>query len=349
MSPAGRPPGSLIPAVILLALLAFTAALMALSFPAGIYAVFHGGVSTTMNAGSLVQTYLWVGPIPAFLPLVPVGATFLLLSGIYAAMFLFSAWQKPRPGTAASDALRTGVGSVLESPFFVIVVAIGFLSFSGVAITDLSQWALGSVGNPFASFDPLREFVTLALAPMGEEIGFRVVLIGLVAFVLSVGRPIRTALKALWRPSVLFEGAGVGSAKGAVWGAILVSAAVFGLAHLGGWNWAKLPYAVWGGLVLGYLYVRYGLHVAVLTHWGVDYFGSAFAYYGQSAYGIPAASATTQYFGQYLVDLDMGFLLGLVSFLLVTYLAVRRVLLARSDAQDGLVDKGLKEGPPLAQ
>ncbi len=331
---------------IFLVLLVLTLAMVVLAFPAGIYAVYHGGLSSSLGYGSLASTYLWIGPLPAFLPFaVQIGALFVLLSLVYAAMLAFGFLQSERPLRAVRSAYHTGIGSLLKSPLVVILVSIGFLNFSAIIIVALSQAALGSVGNPFSNVDLLLQFGALTFAPLREEVGFRVLLIGVVALILSLRRPTRDILNALWRPSVLFEGAMAGGALALIiWVATLGSSVTFGVCHVtcgsGGWAWAKLPEAIWGGLVLGYLYVKYGLHVAVLTHWGVDYLGSVYAYFGQSAYGIPANSATTAYIGQYLVDFDMVFLFGLASFILVVYVTVRKVAARRSLAGTGEFDKG---------
>jgi hypothetical protein len=346
-----QPLSSKFATALVLVLLIFTLTLVALSFPAGLYAVFHGGLSSTLGYGSFVMTFLWIGPLPTLLPFaVPIGALFTFLLVVYAFLFIYAIVQPKSPRQAVRDALSGGVGSLLQSPFILIIVAIGFLNFSGVIVTSVSEAGLGSVGNPFSTIDPLLEFGSLTFAPLREEIGFRVLLIGIVALILSLGRPPKTALKALWRPSIVFEGAAVGGAAATIiWAATLGSAVTFGVCHItcggGGWSWAKFPDAAWGGLVLGYLYVRYGLHAAILTHWGVDYLGSVFSFFGQSAFGIPANSATTEYLGQYLVDYDMVFLFGLVSFLLVAYLSLRKAVAWRRE-RAMLVDKGPPPGPP---
>ena len=336
---------------ILVLLLGLTFFLVVASFPAGIYAVFHGGLSDQLGYGSWVNTYLWVGPIPTAFPfMVPLGGLFLVLVAIYAAFFAFGYAQPESPLQAVRGAYRTGVGALLGSPFLVILTAIGFLSFTAGVIVAVSEAAAGSVGNPFSGVDLLLEFGSLTFAPLREELGFRLVLIGVVAFVLSMGRPLKEALRSLWRPSAAYEGLVVGGAASTIiWVATVASAATFGVCHVtcgggNGWSWSKFPEAAWGGLVLGYLYVKYGLHVAVLTHWGIDYFGSVFLYFGQSAYGISATSASTVYIGAYLVSLDTTLLFGIASFVLVVYLGVKRIAARRRAREYGPIDKGLPPG-----
>jgi hypothetical protein len=345
-----RNPETIVVVAVFLGLAFLTLALIVGSFPAGVYAVFHGGLSDQLGYGSYVSTFIFIGPVAAVLPFaVPIGGVFVVLMAVYAGMFAYGATQQKRPLQAVREAFARGVGGLMESPFFVILVAIGFIGFTGTLITAASVSVLGSVGNPFANYDPLLELGTLTLAPLREEFGFRVVLIGIFAVVLSIGRSPREALRALWRPSAVFEGAAAGGAAGVViWAATVGSAVTFGVCHVncggaGGWSWAKLPDAIWGGLVLGYLYVRYGFHVAVLAHWGVDYLGGVYAFFGQSAFGIPI-NAANEYVGQTLVDYDLTLLFGVASFVLVVYLALKRYV--ANGAAGGLIDKRPGAGPP---
>lgn len=335
--------------VVVFVLLLFTLVLAALSVPLGFYAVFSGKLSTQFSYASYVLTFLWIGPLPAVLPFeVPIGAVFAVLSAVYVAMFVLASYQRTRPLAAFRASLRRGVGSLFESPLLLIVISIGFLVFTVSWVTDAIQAAGAPIGNPLSNIDPLFEFGSLTFAPLREEIGFRVLLIGVVALVLSIGRPLRQGLKALWRPSAAYEGVAVGGATAAIiWAATLFSALTFGVCHVscvgggGGWDWGKIPEAAWGGLVLGFLYVRYGFHVAVLAHWGVDYLTSAYGFFGQAAYGIGWDSATATYIGQYVLGVDLACLFGLVSFLLVVYVGAMK-LAARREAKgrtSGLVLK----------
>jgi hypothetical protein len=85
--------------------------------------------------------------------------------------------------------------------------------------------------------------------------------------------------------------------------------------------------------------------VAVLAHWGVDYFGSVFAFFGQAAYGISWNSNSTEFLGQYLVDFDIVYLFGLASFLVVFYVGIKKLVAWRSKGlQPDLVHKSPNEG-----
>jgi len=342
---------------VFLMLFGLTLVIVAISFPAGLYAVFHGGLSSQvppLTYSTFVSTYLWIGPIPAFLPFaVPIGGLFVFLTVLYVGLFFLGALQPRSVVQAVHEAFRTGIGALTSSPLIVTLVAIGFLRFSLDTIAAVSSAAAGPVGNPFTNYDPLLEFGSLTMAPLREELGFRLVLIGIVAFILCMGKPVRQGLKALWKPSAAYEGMLVGGATSTIiWLAMVASAATFGVCHVncggsGGYNWSYFPAAAWGGLVLGFLYVRYGLHVAILTHWGIDYLGSAYSFFGQSAYGISATSGTQEYIGQYIADVDLYFLFGIACFLLVVYLGVKRIAERRRAAKLGFVDKGIPAGGGL--
>ena len=52
---------------------------------------------------------------------------------------------------------------------------------------------------------------------------------------------------------------------------LLISSTIFGLAHVSSWGWWKFFPAFLGGLALGYLYLKYGLHVSILFHFANDF------------------------------------------------------------------------------
>ena len=333
-----RPETSLL-MVAFVALMAITVVLMVFSFPAGAYSVFSGRLSQNFTYSTVIRPYYWIGPAIGYTPfVVSAGVWYAIFTAIYLLFFFYALAQKEHIWGAVGTAFRTGFDALMSSPFVVAIVSIGFLIFSS-SIIDLLVSSTGtSIGGPTG--DPLELLLGFSYAPLVEEVGFRLLLVGTVAFILSIGRPWRAALGALWRPSKALEGLAVGSgASIIIWVATSFSAVTFGTCHVicgsGTWDIGKLPEAIYGGFVLGYLYVRYGIHVAVLAHWGVDFFGSVYAFFGQAAYGVPWDSTTKEFAGQYLVDVDMLFLFGLASFLLVVYLGMRKAARWRFLARPG--------------
>lgn len=344
-----RLPTSVITVGIFTGLLAFTVALVVVSIPAGAYAMFSGKLSQSVSAATQVHPYLWLGPVPVVLgSQVPVGSLFAALLAVYVAMLAYGAYQQRRPWGAVAASVKGGLETLGSSPFVVMIVAIGFITFTSSMIDNVTTASGVPIGGPAG--DPVELLLGFTIAPLVEEVGFRVILIGVVALVLSLGRTWRDALGALWRPSRAMEGVAVGGGTAIIiWAAAGLSSFAFGACHVvcggSGWQIGKVPEAAFGGLVLAYLYVKYGFHVAVIAHWGVDYFGSALAFFGQAAYGIPWASSTTEYFGQYLVDYDLLFLFGLASFLLVIYLGLNRMARRRSVDTEPFIPPNPGGGP----
>jgi len=334
---------------VFVALLLFTAVLVFVSIPIGIWTVFYGHLSSLYTYNSLATPYFWIGPFVAYSPVaVSVGGWFLAVTAIYIVFFAYSILQKARPQEAVVSSFKDGFSNLLSSPFLVAIIGIGFLTFASSAIDQVVSAAGVPIGGPTPFQDPLDLLLGFAASPLVEELGFRVLLIGVVALILSMGRPLRDALGALWRPSKALEGLAVGSgASIIIWIATGFSAVTFGACHVvcgSTWDIGKFPEAAFGGFVLGVLYVKYGFHVAVLVHWGVDYFGSVYSFFGQAAFGIPWSSSTQEYVGQYLVDIDMLLLFGFASFLVVTYLMVRKTIFWRRQRQAVEFDKGATEG-----
>lgn len=300
------------------AILVFTAVLIALSFPAGTYAFFFTHLSVNYTWATPSLPYLWIGPVFVAFPFaVSIGVTFLLATAVYIVMFAYTIWAGVNPLRAMVQSLKKGFASFFSSPFLVSVIAIGFLVFTATVVDSV-------VSGTAPPSDPLAELWGLAYAPMVEEFGFRMIMIGLVVALVSLDRGFRGFLKSLWRPSAAYEGnPGV---KYAVAGLAVISSVTFGYTHVAaGWTPGKFFEATYGGFVLAFLYVKYGFHMSVLAHWGIDYFGSAFAFYGAGVSGIPWNSLTQTYWLEQMVNIDLLAVLGLSSFLVVLYMLIVRL------------------------
>ncbi len=347
MNPTPSEPRSaawaVLPGLFLL-LLMITAYLVILSFPAGVYTVFFTHLSNETSARSLGSPILFLGPVLVVLPFsVSLGGIFLAMTGVYIAMFVLALSQGKGAVSAIRSALQGGVGEYFTNRALLTLISIGFLIYTAAIIDSFVSAAGSPVGDPFTQVDPLQVLLGFTLAPLREEFGFRVLLIGLVVSIVSLGLPDKVSLKALWRPSAAYEGVDNNTAMIAVvWIAGAASSGIFGACHVGipglcgggGWNIGKFPEAAYGGVVLGYLYIKYGFHVAVLAHWGVDYLSSVFAFFGQGAYGIPWLS-NPGYSPQQLVAVDIFGLFGLASLLVVLYVGAVRLFKRGTDTMPG--------------
>lgn len=312
---------------ILVALLLFTAVLVVASFPIGIYTVFFTSLSSQFSAASVVQgIYIFIGPVEAILPLAgSLGGFFIGLSVVYAAMIILAARQGRGMLSAVKASFTEGVGALFSNTFFATLFSIGFLGFTILVIDTVET----SGGIPIGglSGDAMQLFMSLTIAPLREELGFRMIMVGIPALALCFGRSWTQALKSLWRPSAAYEGeVNATYSQVIIAVAAVVSSITFGAVHVlsgAGWEIGKLPEAAFAGGVLCYVYIKYGFHVAVLTHWGIDYLDSVYAFFGQGVYGI-SWTANNAYVLQQILSLDIVAFLGVASFLAVCYLGLKK-------------------------
>ena len=134
-----------------------------------------------------------------------------------------------------------------------VISSIVLMSFgSGIDVPD--DLPVGSESSAILSFTN---------AAVWEEVIARVAYIGLPMAVIA-------AVCGKGRGSFRFLLGGFGISRLSLV-LIVVSALVFGFAHESGWGlWKVLPTFI-SGLVMGYLYVRFGIHVSIAFHFGVDY------------------------------------------------------------------------------
>jgi len=149
---------------------------------------------------------------------------------------------------------------LLASMIFVISVAIEYLQ-SHVGV---------ETGNPETE-DEYIYFLSAMLAPLTEEIGFRLTVIGLTSLILYLfinksRCNLKDGLKAFLHPASIFSD-DQENMRILYWMVILTSL-LFGIAHIlaGGWQIGKISLAVIAGLFLGYVFIEYGFTTSVLGH-----------------------------------------------------------------------------------
>ncbi len=101
-----------------------------------------------------------------------------------------------------------------------------------------------------------------ANAAVWEEVISRMVYIGIPMAVVALILRRRDC----W--TMLFGGFGMSRLAAVL---IIVSGIIFGCAHGGGWGWEKIIPTSFGGFILGYAFVKYGIHVSIIMHFITDY------------------------------------------------------------------------------
>ncbi len=214
------------------------------------------------------------------------GQLFLLLWTIFVLLFAV-ALNGPFRNVIGSlkQTARVGVSGLLSNSMFATFLLFPVVLWGSVLLEE-AQSAGGVSTGILPATDPLLLFVELSLAPLREEIGFRVIPIGIVALlVLFSRRRIKDGVMALWHPMRYLKKndtpAEYKRHQLLMYILIAISAALFGLAHVllgAGWGIGKISEAAGAGVALGVLYYQYGFAATVLLHWAIDYMNTTFAF-----------------------------------------------------------------------
>lgn len=265
--------------------------LLLFSLPVGAYVVFETDIGGDINhefplsgLASLEGTPL--GHLPGW---ITVGDAFAALWAAYAVLFAVAA-AGPRAGFLEELGRIITSGRSDPGSSYMVGAAkwLSVLVLASAAIIRL-QDGLGVGLEAPQVHNGLVHFFHVSLAPLPEEAAFRALLIGVPLLLLfSAGRT-GGAARLLWNPS----SAGVAPGRGA---AVLVAAsgALFGVAHVASgdlWGPGKLAQATAAGVILGWVYLRYGLAASVLVHWATNYFVFAYAGFVSQAVPVPVEEA----------------------------------------------------------
>jgi hypothetical protein len=246
------------------ALLSVIFGMMVLSFPLGAYVMFQSELGDDIN---------FEYPIKPFeLFTIEIGDAFIVLWSTYIIFFTI-AMLGPKQEFIKTLSSFLSYGKLKTQKNYMVAVTKWFSILILVsAIINFIQEGFGVSTTPPAVENDLIQFFYVSLAPITEEIGFRVFLIGipLVAFY-SHKTSIKHFFKGLWSPS---DNLHIYESISAII-LIIIVAIFFGLAHIISgepWSSGKFAQASASGMILGWLYFRYGLISAILVHWATNYF-----------------------------------------------------------------------------
>jgi hypothetical protein len=246
------------------ALLSVIFGMMVLSFPLGAYVMFQSELGGDIN---------FEFPINLFdIFEIEIGDAFVILWVIYVIIFSI-AMSGPKQDFIKTMSSLLSDGKLTRHTNYMVAVTKWFSILILVsAIINFIQEGFGISTIPPPVENDLIQFFYVSLAPITEEIGFRVLLIGLplLAFY-SHKVSVKHFFKGLWSPSNNLH---IYETRRAII-LILIVAVFFGLAHIISgepWSGGKFAQATISGLILGWVYFRYGLISAILVHWATNYF-----------------------------------------------------------------------------
>ncbi len=267
--------------ILYAALVSLVFILMLISLPLGPYIVFHLDVGDGLSSEfpfrglDLLLAEAEFGS-PSGLEL---GDLFIVMWSVYVILLAVS-MLGPKKSLikfilpAVMEGRMSSGGSYAASviKWFSIVVVVS------VAITFV-QDGFGIATEPPETGDDLLQFVNVTSSPILEELGFRVLLVGLPLYLAYSHRMSAVHfLRSLWRPGTNLH---PDDYKRAIW-LVVGTSVLFGLAHIlleEPWTTGKFAQAAASGMIIGWVYLRYGLLPAILIHWATNYFIFTYAYF----------------------------------------------------------------------
>jgi len=304
--------------LLYLALIILTIGLMILSFPLGLYIVFISDL-----ARNAINTF--GEQIINF-----VRGLFIIFWLIYLVLFV-KAIQGPRLplNKVPRSALNYGLKSIFDNTLSALSVTFSALLLITVFIT-LLQNSVGIETGSIPEIDPVLAFISSSIAPLEEEIIFRVAIIGTLSVILLSVRRIRfNPLKVLWHPARYVSKLGKKATR-IVYFSIFVSGTLFGYAHIAfgtGWEIGKVTTSALAGIILGLIYFFYGFPGAVLLHWSFNYFLDSYYYFYEAI-----KDGGLSYFANFIV-----IIVGLASVLFLSIYALKKLF--KVNNKQGIIER----------
>ncbi len=212
-------------------------------------------VKTLENASDIDLTGLPIF-ITIFPVVLPIPITGILL-GIFLAIiyFIFSAIDLKR---------SIGDKRPLEDVFLYGSVTL--------VITFMIEFIQSLFGIETGSLESENQYIFILsamYAPIAEEIGFRLSILGFISAILLLINGDEISLKKLFKSLIHPYSIHRDSTIKTLYIFVVFQALLFGLAHIlsgGGWEIGKVTTATVAGIYLGYLFVKYGLTTSILGH-----------------------------------------------------------------------------------
>ena len=255
--------------------------LMIIAFPLGAYVVFNSDLEDSVNYDFPLNDFdFFPAGIGFEIPLqFELGDAFMVLWCVFIVIFTISVLGPKTSVLRALSPIMSEGKYESKSNYLVSVIKWFTILIVISVIIDFVQNSIGISTEAPESPDVLIQFFNITAAPISEEIGFRVILIGIPLYLMYSSRAsIGLFFKSLWNPSQAIH---IHETKKALI-LIVVVGVFFGVAHIisgEAWSLGKLAQASASGIIIGWVYFKHGFPSAVLVHWSTNYFIFAYVYF----------------------------------------------------------------------
>lgn len=254
-----------------------------------------------LNTSSLHLQVLpiWLLNIRAYIPIgFDFGVIFMGLWSIFILSFV-AAWKIRKSFyKTIKKGITTPTRKLFNSSLFALPI-INSMTLIAVAALQSFQEAGGiPTGTSPIQSNPFLNFVDLSYAAVTEELGFRLIPIGVFLIIylfltkrkevtLSLGQKVKLSFLSFLFPDKAKRMAGKNTVSEygfkaislGEWGMIVFTSVIFGLAHFNpgvSWEIGKISSAGFAGLVIGLSYLVYGAHASIIIHWFFNTYNETF-------------------------------------------------------------------------
>lgn len=248
--------------------------IMILSFPVGLYVMYNSEIGKDINYQYPIDGLdLFFGGIGYKVPIsFEMGDAFIIVWTVFLILFSISYFGPEDSLLKTLSNLMSKYWRNLKGNALANMMAWFSILILSSVIIEWIQQSFGIKIEPPASDNNLIRFFQLSTSPLTEEVGFRVFLIGIPLFLIYSHVPSwKIFFKSLWRPAKYLH---IESYKKSM-ALIITIGLFFGVAHIISgtpWSPGKISQATVAGIIIGWVYVRYGFAPAVLIHWATNYF-----------------------------------------------------------------------------
>lgn len=277
------------------ALISIIFGLMIVSFPIGAYVVFNSEIGDNIDFGFPLEKFdLFIAGINMEIPFeYQIGDAFVVVWCVFAVLFTIAIIGPKKSFLGSISGLLIREKNITDANYLITIIKWFSVLVVISGVINFVQESFGIVTEPPESTNDLILFLAVTIAPIIEEIGFRVILIGIPLFLIySFKTSIRSFFHVLWHP---YENLHIVDNKKAILLIVLVGI-FFGAAHIISgepWSSGKFAQAAVSGIIIGWVYYRYGLIAAILIHWATNYFIFSYVFAISEINGISIESAIT--------------------------------------------------------
>jgi hypothetical protein len=276
--------------------------IMILSFPIGLYVMFNSDIGKDINYQYPINGLdLFLGGIGYKVPITfEMGDAFIIMWAIFLILFSIS-YFGPEDSLlkTLSNLMSRGWRNLQGNALVNMITWFSILILFSVIIETIQQSFGVKIESPHVDNNLIR-FFQLGISPLTEETGFRVFLIGIPLFLMySHTSSWKLFFKSLWRPSKYLH---IENYRRSIVLVITIGL-FFGVAHIISgtpWSPGKISQATIAGIIIGWVYVRYGFAPAVLIHWAINYFLFSYLYFISNLSQISTINESTNPFSNTL-------------------------------------------------